>query len=63
MGVVIGAMRTREIAQDLAVDFGWRRVAFPQIALHVGEPALITLTAAARLMCVKETYGIDNVYN
>jgi hypothetical protein len=51
----------REIVQELAVDFGWI-VAFSQIVLHVGISALMTLTAAARLMFALETNGINNVY-
>jgi hypothetical protein len=49
----------REIVQ-FAMDFGWM-IAFPQIALHVGVPAPLTLTAAARLMFALETNGINNV--
>ena len=54
--VVSGAMRARKIVLDLkvkvAVDFGCRTtIALPQIALHVGVIALMTLTAAALLVC------------
>jgi len=60
---VSGAVRTRKIA-DVAKDFGWMKIAFSQIALHNGVSALMTPTAAARLVCaMKETNGIDNVYN
>ena len=42
VGVVSGAVRTSEIVQELAVDFGWRRRAFPQIVLQFGVRALLT---------------------
>ena len=62
MGIVSGAVRTREIV-ELAKDFGWREIAVPQIALHFGGRALMTLTTAARLVCARGTNGIDNVNN
>ena len=50
--------------QELAGDFGWRRkMSFSKVALHFGVLALMTLTAAARLMCAMETNGINNVLN
>ena len=55
-------MRAREIVELAVEEFGWMRIAFPQIVLQGGVRALTTLTAAARLMCAKETYGIDNAY-
>jgi hypothetical protein len=55
-----GAMRTRQIVQA-AVDFGWILLAFPQIALHVGKSAQLTLTAAAPLMFALEPNFISNV--
>ena len=55
-------MRTREIV-EIATGFGWIKLAFPQLALPVGKRALMTLKAAARLMCALETDGIDNVLN
>ena len=63
MGIVSGAVQTREIV-ELATDLGWTKIAlFPQPALHVGVSALITLTAAAHLIRALETNGIDNVFN
>ena len=62
-GIVSGAVRTKKIV-DFAKDFGWMKIAFPQIALHNGVIALMTATAAARLVCaMMETNGIGNVNN